>query len=112
MMTPRLRLTDLVVRIARPKSLAIWHRKQSHRRPDCSESPNRRHVASLGAKKHVIFWHRSPALQDFRVFSGQNDYCSCAISRVFASSIASDLGVRDSNRITHRNGIARFGPLS
>ena len=25
--------------------------------------------------------------------------------------IASDLGVRDSNRIAHRGGIARFGPL-
>ena len=34
---------SLVVRIARPTSLAIWHRARSHRRPNRSRSPNRRH---------------------------------------------------------------------
>ena len=37
----------LVARIARPTSLAIWHRGRSHRRPNRSGSPNRRHFASL-----------------------------------------------------------------
>ena len=31
-------------------SLAIWHRGRSHRRPNRSESPNRRHFASLDLK--------------------------------------------------------------
>ena len=39
--------STLVVRIARPASLAIWHRGRSHRRPSRSESPNRRHFVSL-----------------------------------------------------------------
>ena len=67
-----------MARIARPESLAIWHRTQSHRRPDRNESPNRRHSASLDVQKHVIFWHRSPTSQDFRgSFPGQIDYYSC-----------------------------------
>ena len=48
---PRLRQT-LVVRIARPELLSIWHRGRSHRRPNRSGSPNRRHFASLDLKKH------------------------------------------------------------
>ena len=39
--------TPLVARIARPTSLTIWHRGCSHRRPNRSGSPNRRHFASL-----------------------------------------------------------------
>ena len=39
--------SDLVARIARPVSLAIWHRGCSHRKPNRSESPNRKHFASL-----------------------------------------------------------------
>ena len=57
---------DLVVRIARPTSLAIWHRGRSHRRPNRSGSPNRRHFASLDLKKHPDFSHRRPTSQDFR----------------------------------------------
>ena len=56
----------LVVRIARPASLAIWHRGRSHRRPNRSESPNRRHFASLDLKKRADFSHRRPTSQDFR----------------------------------------------
>ena len=56
----------LVVRIARPTSLAIWHRGCSHRRPNRSGSPNRRHFASLDLKKHPDFSHRRPTSQDFR----------------------------------------------
>ena len=53
----------LVVRIARPTSLAIWHRGRSHCRPNRSGSPNRTHFASLDLKKHPDFLHTS---QDFR----------------------------------------------
>ena len=56
----------LVVRIARPASLAIWHRGRSRRRPNRSRSPNRRHLASLDLKKHPDFSHRRPTSQDFR----------------------------------------------
>ena len=56
----------LVVRIARPTSLAIWHRGRSHRRPNRSGSPNRRHFASLDLKKHPDFSHPRPTSQDFR----------------------------------------------
>ena len=56
----------LVVRIARPTSLAIWHRGRSHRRPNRNESPNRRHFASLDLKKHADFSHRRPTSQNFR----------------------------------------------
>ena len=56
----------LVVRIARPKSLAIWHCECSHRRQNRSGSPNRRHFASLDLKKHPDFSHRRPTSQDFR----------------------------------------------
>ena len=41
----------------RPTSLAIWHRGRSHRRPNRSESPNRRHFASL-CKMHADTSHR------------------------------------------------------
>ena len=34
--------SNLVVCVARPKSLAIWHRRHSHRRPNRSESPIKR----------------------------------------------------------------------
>ena len=67
--TPRIsgqKSRDLVVRIARPTSLAIWHRGSSHRRPNRSRSPNRRHVASLDLKKHPDFSHRRPTSQVFR----------------------------------------------
>ena len=56
----------LVVRIARPTSLAIWHRGCSHRRPNRSGSPNRSHFASLDLKKPSDFSHRRPTSQDFR----------------------------------------------
>ena len=55
-----------MVRIARPTSLAIWHRGCSHRRPNRSGSPNRRHFASLDLKKHPDVSHRRPTSQDFR----------------------------------------------
>ena len=87
------KFATLVARIARPESLAIWHRGRSHRRPNRSGSPNRRHLASLDLKKHPeCVFLRSLAKKLFR--------------------IASDLGVCDSNRIAHRGCIARFGPLS
>ena len=112
-------LPPLVVRIAPPTSLAIWHRGRSHRRPNRSGSPNRRHFASLDLKNHPDFSHRRPASQVFRrllflVFSCDFRSSEC----VFASlakklfRIASDLGVCDSNRIAHRGSIVRFGPLS
>ena len=56
----------LVVRIARPASLAIWHRRRSHSRPNRSGSPNRRHFASLDLKKHADVSHRRPTSQNFR----------------------------------------------
>ena len=59
-------LIVLVVRIARPTSLAIWHRGHSHRRPNRSGSPNRKHFTSLDLKKHAYFSHRRPTSQDFR----------------------------------------------
>ena len=110
--------TFLVVRIARPTSLAIWHRKRSHRRPNRSGSPNRRHFASLDPKKHANFSHRRSTSQDFRrrffwdfpVLSDQaNVFWHRKRKKHF--HIASDLGVCDSNRIAHRGCIARFGPL-
>ena len=58
----------LVARIARPASLATWHHGHSHRRPNRSGSPNRRHFASLDLKKHPDFSHRRPTSQDFRRF--------------------------------------------
>ena len=58
----------LVVRIARPTSLTIWHRGRSHRRPNRSGSPNRRHFASLDLKKDPDFSHRKLTSQDFRRF--------------------------------------------
>ena len=57
---------NLVVRIARPASLAIWHRWRSRRRPNRSESPIRKRFASLGLKKHADISHRGPTSQDFR----------------------------------------------
>ena len=56
----------LVARIARPTSLAIWHRGRSHRKPNRSGSPNRRHFASLDLRKHADISHRRPTSQDFR----------------------------------------------
>ena len=56
----------LVVRIARPTSLAIWHCRHSHRRPNSNGSPNRRHFASLDLKEHAYFSHRRPTSQAFR----------------------------------------------
>ena len=47
------RTKNVVVRIARPTSLAIWHRGRSHRRPNRNKSPNRRHFASLDHKKNM-----------------------------------------------------------
>ena len=111
----------LVVRIARPTSLAIWHRGCSHRRPNRSGSPNRRHFASLDLKKHPDFSHRRPTSQDFRrlffwhfpVISDQANHSECVFASLAKNlfRIASDLGVCDSNRIAHRGCIARFGPL-
>ena len=110
--------TILVVSIARPTSLAIWHRGRSHRRPNRSGSPNCRHFASLDLKNTPIFRITS---QHRRIFTGFFLAFSCDFRSsecVFASQakklfcIASDLGVCDSNRITHRGWIARFGPLS
>ena len=57
----------LVIRIARPESLAIWHRTQSHRRPDRSEKPNRRQTASLDFKNMLFF---GIAGQHRRIFAG------------------------------------------
>ena len=61
-----------MVRIARPTSQAIWHRGRSHRRPNRSWSPNRRHFASPDRiLKHADFSHRRPTSQDLRRdFSG------------------------------------------
>ena len=108
----------LVVRIARPTSLAIWHRRRSHRRPNRNGSPNRKHFASLDRKKHADILHRRPTSQHFRrrffwrfrVISDQATVFSHR-SRKKTFHIASALDVCDSNRIAHRGCIARFGPL-
>ena len=59
-------LTTLVAHIARPASLVIWHRVNSHRRPNRNESPHRRHFASLDVNIHAEKPHRRPTSQDFR----------------------------------------------
>ena len=107
-----------MVRIARPTSLAIWHRGRWHRRANRSGSPNRRPFASLDLKNHPDFLHRRPTSQDFSQALFLAFSCDFRSSEcVFASlakklfRIASDLGVCDSNRIAHRGCIARFGPL-
>ena len=104
-------------RIAQTTSLAIWHRGCSNRRPNRSESPNRRHFASLDLKNMPIF----ASLANIAGFSRELLWLfSCEFrlsSGAFASlvkqpfCIASDLAVCDSNRIAHRGGIVRFGPL-
>ena len=107
-----------MVRIARPASLAIWHRGHSHRKPNRNESPNRRHFASLDLKKTCRFFASQANIAGF----SQGFFCYFPV--IFRSSewafaslakkhfrIASDLGVCDSNRIAHRGCIARFGPL-
>ena len=107
---------SLVVRIARPTSLAVWHRR-SHRRPNRSGSPNRKHfesldlktcrffasqanIAGFSQKVFLVFLWFQIKLMGFRIASKK---------RLFR--ISSDLGVCDSNRIAHRGCIARFGPL-
>ena len=123
---PPLRVEDLavsgtlVVRVARPTSLPIWHRGRSRRKPDCSGSPTRKHFASLDLQKHADFPHRKPTSQDFRrrfflhfpLISDQAKVFSHRIPKKKLFRIASDLGVCDSNRIAHRGCIAQFGPLS
>ena len=108
----------LAVCIARPTSLAIWHRGRPHRRPNRSRSPNGRHFASLDLKKHPIFRiagrHRT-------IFAGFfpgiflrfqiKRMCFRIASEKKLFRIASDLGMCDSNRIAHRGCIARFWPL-
>ena len=59
--------SPLVVRIARPTSLAIWHRGRSHRRPNRNKSPNRGHFVSLDLKNMLIF---RTAGQHRRIFAG------------------------------------------
>ena len=108
-----------MVRIARPTSLAIWHRGCSHRRPNRNGSPNRRHFASLNLKKQPDFLASQANIAGFsqKVFLAFS-YDFRSSECVFASlakklfRIASDLGMCDSNRIAHRGCIARFGPLS
>ena len=105
-----------MLRIARPISLVIWHRGRSHRRPNCSRSPNRKHFASLDLKKHADFSHRRPTSQDFAQkvfwhFPVISDQANVFLQAEMLFRIASDLGVCHSNRIAHRSGIARFGPL-
>ena len=104
-----------MVRIARPESLAIWHRGRSHR-PNRSGTPNRRHFASLDLKKHPDFLHRRPTSQDFRGFFSWHfpvipDQANALSHRDAKKLFRIDLGVCDSNRIAHRGCIARFGPL-
>ena len=57
-------MVTLVVRIARPASLAIWHRGRSHRKPNRSGSPNRSHFTSLDLKKHADFAHHFIVISD------------------------------------------------
>ena len=112
--------STLVVRIARPKSLAIWHRGCSHRRPNRGGSPNRRHFASLDLKKTPRFFASQANIAGFsqKVFlafscdfrSSECVFASLAKKKLFR--IASDLGMCDSSRIAHRGCIARFGALS
>ena len=108
-----------MARIARPTSLIFWHRGRSHRRPNRSGSPNRRHFASLDLIKNMPIVSPSQASiagfsqKLFLAFSCDFRSSEC----VFASlakqlfHVASGLGVCDSNRTAHRGCIARFGPL-
>ena len=107
-----------MVRIARPTSLATWHRGRSHSSPNRSGSPNRRHFASLDPKQHADFSHSKSTSRDFcRSFQGiflriqSNLRCFRIASEKELFRIANDLGVCDSIRIAHRSGIARFGQL-
>ena len=101
-----------MARIARPASLAIWHRGRSHRRPNRSGSPKRRHFASLDRKKHADFSHRRPTSQDFcrrffchfPVISDQANVLSHRDEKITSLAI---WVMRDSNRIAHRGRIAR-----
>ena len=102
----------LVARIARPTSLAIWHRRCSHRRPNRSGSPNCRHFASLDLKKHPDFSNRRPTSQDFRRHFFWHFSCDFRSSEcVFTSlakhlfRIASDLGMCDSRATLIRGRI-------
>ena len=63
---PNTSTTPLVAHVAPPTSIAIWHRRHSHRRPSCSESPDRGHFASLDIEKNADSSHRGPPSQDFR----------------------------------------------
>ena len=87
----------LVARIARPASLAIWHRGRSHRRPNRNESPDRSYFASLDLKKHADFSHRRPTSQDFRSEFSADFFFESLANWGCAIRIASH--------------IARFGPL-
>ena len=105
-----LNILNLVARIARHESLAIWHRGRSHRRPNRSGSPNRRHFASLDLKKHPDFSHRSPTSQDFRrrfflhfrVISFRSSECvfaSLAKKTFFASLVIRGCAIRIASHI-------------
>ena len=110
----------LVVRIARPESLAIWHRGRSHRRPNRSGSPNRRHFASLGLKKHPDFSHRRPTSQDFRWLFFSRNFLWFQIKRMcfriasekklFASLVIWGCAIRIASHIAVAS--RGFGPLS
>ena len=113
--------SSLVVRIARPTSPAIWHRGYSHRRPNRSGSPNRRHFASLDLKEQPDFSHRRPISQKFSQAFFLAFSCDFTSSEcVFASlarkknifRIASDLGCAIPIASHIAGCIARFGPLS
>ena len=87
----------------------VSHPVRSHRRPDGSESPNRRHFASFDLKMDADISYHKPTSQDFhRGFCGMFR----VIDEQAKGRIASDLVVCESNRIAHRGGIVRFAPLS
>ena len=93
----------LVVRIARPTSLAIWHRGCSHRRPNRSGSPNRSHFASLDLKKHPDVFASQANIAGFSQAFVSGIFLRFQIKHIRIASekkiacIASDLGMCDWN---------------
>ena len=64
---------------ARPQRVQIAGVSQSHRRPDRSESPNRRHFASLCQETCDFLASHANIASFSHERSGQNDYHSCVL---------------------------------
>ena len=90
---PSRKFWHLVVRSAQTISLAIWHRRQSHRRPSRNKSPNRRPFALLDLEKHTDFriagqHRRSVAGASVALFLIQSNLRGFRIFNEFFASLA------------------------